>query len=260
MILNHCSQLWSQLEGGEQIAELTFSAHTVIITFVVKASIVWFADVFTQVAARACRTETKVRTAHLSPSLLGLLTPITPPWYRHPPFPQHTQRASASRFLSVLKIRILVLEPGLDLRQSHVWRNDSTKLILTWEAVEVMITRRSFSRHGFISTGGALAAVFLYGKKKQMLIEKIMLVFLFWRLHCSRVKPAANFKSLNSKLSESNLLPISQPSIYHFSSALKLCIQNEKHSETEHKIQSALCFLCLSPPLRSHILQHICEH
>lgn len=29
-----------------------------------------------------------------------------------------------------------------------------------------MITRRSFSRHGFISTGGALTAVFLYGKKK----------------------------------------------------------------------------------------------
>lgn len=42
----------------------------------------------------------------------------------------------------------------------------TTKLILTWDAVKVMITWLSFSRHGFISIVGALTAAFLYGKKK----------------------------------------------------------------------------------------------
>lgn len=107
---------------------------------------------------------------------------------------------------------------------------------------------------------GSYCGVSLWKKKTTDADRKNHASVSILETHCSRVKTAANFKSLNSKLSESNLLPISQPSIYHFSSALKLCIQNEKHSETEHKIQSALCFLCLSPPLRSHILQHICEH
>lgn len=60
---------------------------------------------------------------------------------------------------------MLVCEPGLDFSQCQVQRRDSTKLILTWEAVKVMITGLSFSRHSFISTIGALTAAFLYGKK-----------------------------------------------------------------------------------------------
>lgn len=61
--------------------------------------------------------------------------------------------------------------------QSHVWRNDSTKLILTWEAVKVMITWLSFSCHGFVSTVGALTAAFLYGKK-QIFVENFMQNFI----------------------------------------------------------------------------------
>ena len=68
---------------------------------------------------------------------------------------------SAYHFLSILEIRIL----ELNFKHSHVWRSDSTKLILTWEAVKVMITWLSFSCHGFISTVGALTAAFFYGKK-----------------------------------------------------------------------------------------------
>lgn len=91
-----------------------------------------------------------------------------------------------------------MLEPGLDFKQSHAWRSDSTKLILTWEAVKVVITWLSFSRHGFISTVGTLTAAFFCGKN-QMLIENFMLVVLFWRLYCSSVKTASVFKSLKSK-------------------------------------------------------------
>lgn len=118
-------QLLSQLEAGEQEAELTFCAHAVIIAFVVKASVVWFAEVLTQVTARACKTGAKVSVAGLPPC--RTMASKTAPSYRHPLFPQRAQRAFvlwAYHFLTVLKIRLFVLEPGLDFKQFRVWRND----------------------------------------------------------------------------------------------------------------------------------------
>lgn len=95
---------------------------------------------------------------------------------------------------------------------------------------------------------GSYCGVFLC-KIKKILIENLTLVFSFWRIYFSRVKTASNFKSFNSKPSLSDLLPIYPLSIYHFYSALQICIQNERHSETEHKTQSALCCFSLPPPL-----------
>lgn len=83
----------------------------------------WFAEVLTQVTARACNTGAKVRIAGLLPCKLYHPRQLS---YRHHLFLQHSHRTFALwayHFLTVLKIRLLISEPGLDFKQFSVWRN-----------------------------------------------------------------------------------------------------------------------------------------
>lgn len=162
----------------------------------------WFAEVLTQVTARACNTGTRLSTAHLPLSLVWLLTPHDSSMVEALSV-STTHLESCCSSLSILlptsiRNQDVVLEPGLGFRQSHVRRNDTIKLILTWEAVKVMITGLSFSHHCFISTGGALTAAFFCGKQTDP-NRKFHASVLILETILFQGKTASNLQSLNSK-------------------------------------------------------------